>query len=257
LKNTTIESGFSSDTIVIKLNPPLVENDEQILLEPMPLKLKHYVKGVSIHYTTDGSDPDSIHAPLYNGNYSINKNTTVKARAFKKGWVSSDVAERIFYKTGFKIDSTYLLQPSSDAPYKTIPASILTDAQKGDFNYRNGKWIGFRGKSMQAMLNFDEPKNVSSITISNLVDIGGYIMPPQQIEIWAGNQPGRLRLIKKINPEQPVKPAAACMKGYELSFTTIQAKYFKVVLVPVAKLPAWHPGKGERGWVFVDELFFN
>jgi hypothetical protein len=27
--------------------------------------------------------------------------------------------------------------------------------------------------------------------------------------------------------------------------------------VPVSKLPAWHPGKGDKGWVFTDEVFVN
>jgi len=30
-----------------------------------------------------------------------------------------------------------------------------------------------------------------------------------------------------------------------------------VVVVPVGKLPAWHPGKGDKGWAFVDEIFLN
>ena len=267
LKNTRIETGFTGDTVIIKLNPPLVENEEQVVLQPVALKLKHYVKGVTIHYTTDGTEPDSLLSPIYKNDFMMDKNITVKAKAFKPGWISSDVTERTFYKAGYKIDSIRFVQPSPDLPYKTMNASILADAQKGDQNFRSGKWIGYRGIPMQALLYFDTVKNIASVTVSSLIDIGGYIMPPQQIELWAGNNPGHLHLIKKINPEQPVKEGAGYMKGYELNFKPMKEKYLKVVVVPVAKLPAWHKGKkdkgkgdkgkGDMGWVFVDEIFLN
>jgi hypothetical protein len=33
-------------------------------------------------------------------------------------------------------------------------------------------------------------------------------------------------------------------------------KYIEIEAFPVSVLPKWHPGKGEKGWVFVDEVFF-
>lgn len=257
LKNITIETGFTGDTIIIKLNPPLLENEEQVLVGPTPLKLKHFVQGVTIHYTTDGTEPDSIISPVYQSGFVLNKNSTVKAKAFKQGWVSSDIIERTFYKAGVTIDSIRLLQPAPDAPYTTFNATLLTDGEKGDQNFRSGKWIGYRGIPMQAVFYFDTLKTISSVTVSTLINISGYIMPPHQIEVWAGNELSHLRLIKKISPEQPVKPVPDFMKGYEVNFNPVKEKYLKVVVAPVNKLPAWHPGKGDRGWAFVDEFFFN
>lgn len=257
LKNTKIETGFAGDTIIIKLNPPMIENEEQIVLDPVALKLKHYVKGVSIRYTTDGTVPDSLTSPLYKGDFMVDKNMTVKTKAFKLGWISSDVTEKTFYKAGYKIDSIRFVQPSPDMPYKTMSATILADAQKGDQNFRSGKWIGYRGIPMQALIYFETPKEIASVTVSNLIDIGGFIMPPQQVEVWTGNDPGHLRLIKKINPEQPVKDGPGFLKGYELNFPKTKQKWMKVVVVPVPKLPAWHRGKGDKGWIFVDEIFLN
>ncbi len=257
LKNSRIETGFTGDTIIIKLNPPMVENEEQVLLEPTPLKLKHFVKGVTIRYTTDGTEPDSLQSPIFKGDFRLDKNLSVKAKAFKPGWISSDVTERTFFKAGYKIDSIRFLQPAPDPPYKSFNASLLADAQKGDLKFKSGKWIGYRGIPLQAMLYFDTVQTISSVTVSSLVDIGGFIMPPQQVEVWAGNDPVHLRLIKRITPEQPVKYSPGYMKGYELTFNPVKERYLKVVVVPLSKLPAWHGGKGDRGWAFVDEIFLN
>ncbi|WP_394767495.1 FN3 associated domain-containing protein [Ferruginibacter sp.] len=256
-KNTKIETGFTGDTIIIKLNKPLIENEEQVLLQPVALKLKHYVKGVTIRYTTDGTEPDSILSPVYKSDFMLDKNTTIKAKVFKPGWISSDVTEKTFYKAGYKIDSIRFVQPAADEPYKKMSAAVLADGQKGDQNFRSGKWIGFRGYPMQAILYFDTVRNISSVTISSLVDINGFIMPPQQLEVWAGKDLEHLHLLKKINPEQPVKEAPGYLKGYELNFAPVKEKYIKVVVTPVAKLPNWHKGKNDKGWIFVDEIFLN
>jgi uncharacterized membrane protein len=112
-KNTRIETGYKGDTVVLKLNEPMVENEEQIVVEPVSLKLKHYIKGVNIRYTTDGTEPDSIQSPIYKGDFVVDKNLTIKAKAFKAGWVSSDVTEKTFYRAGHKIDSIQFVAHSS------------------------------------------------------------------------------------------------------------------------------------------------
>ena len=257
LKNTAIQTGFNGDSIKMKLNAPIVENEEQVILKPIALKLKHYVKGVTIRYTTDGSEPDSLLSPLYNGNVIINNNMTVKSKAFMQGWLSSDVTERVFYKAGYTIDSIRLVQAAPDLPYKSVPAAVLADAQKGDFNFRSGKWIGFKGIPMQAILYFDTARSVSVVSISNMIDIGNFIMPPEQLEVWAGSDPNHLKLIKKINPAQPTTDALGYMKGYDLYFAAVTARCMKIVMVPVNKLPPWHRGKGQNGWAFIDEIFLN
>jgi hypothetical protein len=43
-------------------------------------------------------------------------------------------------------------------------ASMLTDAKKGDLNFRSGRWVGYRGIPLQAMIYFDTALSVSSIT---------------------------------------------------------------------------------------------
>lgn len=254
LKNTKIETGFNGDTVKIKLNLPIIENEQQVLSEPKLLKLKHYVKGVNLHYSINGKEPDSLFSPVYKGDFLINDTMTIKVKAFKPGWISSDVIEMSFYKASHKIDSIWALQPP-DPQYKSIGAPILTDGQKGDRNTRSGKWLGYRGYPLEAILLFNEPKSISSITISTLIDTRGYIMPPAFIEIWAGNTPEKLRLIKKVTPEQPIKDLPGFFKPFDLSFSPIKEKYFKVVVIPIMKLPRWHKGKGDRGWIFVDEIY--
>ena len=255
LKNTSIETGFTGDTIIIKLNPPTIENTELIVSKPVPLKLKHTVKGVNIYYTTDGTEPDSVKSPLYKGDVMIDTTITVKVKAFKPGWISSNVQERSFFKAGYKPDSAWLLQPTTPK-FASNGVATLTDAEKGDLQVRFAKWLGYQNNTLEAVFFYKEPPLISSVLVSSMVDIYSHVLPAQQVQIWAGNDLQHLRLLKKVVPEQPAKHQNKTLQSFHLRFTPMKATYYKLVMVP-AKVPAWLDKKRPQGWAFVDEVFFK
>ncbi|MEO8412627.1 MAG: FN3 associated domain-containing protein [Ginsengibacter sp.] len=256
LKTTDVETGFRGDTVVIKLNPPVIENEEQIITKPVLLQMKHYIKGVTIRYTNDGTEPDSIHSPIYQDNVMLDKKQTIKAKAFKPGWISSDVVQQIFYKEGVVPDSVQLVN-APDPQYKGQGALTLHDGITGSINFRDGKWLGYKAQPLEAFFYFDKEVSVSTVTISSVVDINSFLMPPQEIEIWGGNNKASLHLLKSLRPEQPSKVAPIYLTGYDVSFHRAEIKIIKVILKPVSKLPVWHKGKGDKGWIFTDEIFLN
>ena len=257
-KNPTIkiEMGYTNDTIMLKLTPPILENEQRIILSAMALHLKHYIKGVEIRYTTDGTDPDSIQSPLYNTNTTIENYTKIKARAFKKGWLKSDSIVAIFYKNTFKADSIQSLLPL-DSVYKGNGSKTLINGELGEMDFKSGKWLGFRTQRMEMLLAYKKEVKISGITLSALVDIGSFLMPPLYIEIWGGTDKNKLIKLGRITPEQPTKSVSAYQTGYDCKFTARNVNFIKVIAVPVPKLPIWHSARGQKGWVFVDEIFVN
>ena len=209
-----------------------------------------------MHYTFDGSEPDSVLSPLYKDFVAINKPGVLKVKAFLPGWISSEIVTRNFYKTGFVADSIRLVTNPAPA-YAGEGGKTIVDAEKGDLDYKSGKWLGFMDEELKAYLYFNKPVRVSNISFSTLVDIGSYIMPPQQLEVWGGTTLSDLVLLKKINPKQPVRLEPSHLTGVDCIFTPKEINILKIVAKPVSRLPAWHPGKGKKGWVFVDEIFIN
>ena len=53
--------------------------------------------------------PDSISSLIYKPGVMLDKKEIIKARAFKPGWIGSDVVEKRFYKAGVAPDSVQLL----------------------------------------------------------------------------------------------------------------------------------------------------
>jgi len=257
LKAVDFVTGFKDDTTVLKLTTPVLLNDEVFITEgAVPLKLKHYIQGAVIRYTTDGTEPDSIRSMVFKGNEKVSSNTMIRAKAYKPGWISSDILEAFFYKSTYSPDTVVYLK-APNVKYKDEEGKMLFDRQKGETNFQLGNWVAFRENRMECLLPFSTPVTLQSVTLSTLVDVNSYIMPPQQIEVWGGNDPQHLTLLGKMFPEQPNKLMPVFMKGFECKFTAATVKYIKLVATPVAKLPAWHPGKGDKGWIFVDELLLN
>ena len=253
------ETGFMNDSLVLKLNAPVLETEERIINgAPLSLKLKHYIKGVTIRYTTDGSNPDSINAARYKDSVVLDKKGVFKARAFKKGWLGSDSIVATFYKNTFRADSIRALTPL-DSVYKggKLGAKVLNNGEKGDFNFRSGRWLGFRRNRMEMLLHYPESITLSSVTLSTVVDMGGYIFPPTMIEVWGGENEKALVRLAHITPPQPDSLKPAYMWGYDCDFKPVHVKFLKVIATPVAKLPPWHPAKGQPGWIFTDEIFVN
>jgi hypothetical protein len=95
------------------------------------------------------------------------------------------------------------------------------------------------------------------VSVSALVDIPSYILPPQKIEVWGGKNKGKLVLLKTLQPDQPSGDKPGYLFGYNLQFDSTEVDCLKLVVIPVSKLPSWHRGKGEQGWIFIDEIFLN
>lgn len=241
---------------ILKLNPPILVNEEFVIKGNTAITLKHNLRNVKIHYTIDGTEPDSTTKTLYTKPLVANGATKLKAIATKEGWYASRKINYYFFKSTFTPDSVYLLN-LPNPKYAKGASKTLVDLKKGVADNQDTGWLGFRENSFSTIFEFKEAKSLKDITISYLKKIDSYIMPPTSIEIWAGNTKNDLKLIQKNVPIQPEKSESSEVIGLSLPLNNVKYKFVKVVANPVGKLPNWHPGKGQKGWVFIDEVLFN
>lgn len=276
-----LETGMRTDTMFLKINPPLLLTDAQVVVDtPIHLRLKHFVPGTVMRYTLDGSEPDSINSFLYDDKTFIDKQELMKARAFKKGWHGSDVVESRFYKATYKADTVILLKPA-DSNYRGKGGRTLNDFVKGNQNFGDGKWIAFRDNNMECMMVFSKPITPKNITVSALVNVGAQVFPPKDIKIFGGMDAKDLKPLYHLAPPQDTLPLSNYLIPYECKITTASIKYIKVVIEPIGKMPKQFlpekkvvdkkdktvadkkdkPAKpvkiNDHGWLFLDEIFVN
>ena len=245
-----------NDISLLALSKPILVN-EGILKKGDLLQLKHTMPGVAIRYSLDGSKPDSISSATYDTPITVSETVKLKALACKDGWYCSDLLEITCYVEGHAPAQVTLLKPA-DKQYPGEGASTLTNGLKGFTDVlKEPSWLGFRENAFEAGFNFgSNPPVISKIVLSYADNLGGYIFPPTDVEVWGGANAKEIKLIKSIKVEQPTAYRPQSMEALGISFESSSYPYYKVVAKPVSKLPLWHGGKGQKGWFFIDEIFF-
>lgn len=252
------EKGYiPTDTEMLKLTPPILQNEDFVLSKPTLISFKHPLKGVTIRYTTNGQQPDSLSSPVYQKPFTLNTYTVLKAKALKANWYASDMVEYVFFKGKYRPQSVELInQPNPQ--YMGEGGNTLINLKKGDANdFKNKAWLGYREKPFEALFTFDKPTPIKSVMLSLGRNLGGFIFPPTSVEIWAGTNKNTLQMIQKIIPIQPLKDEPVRIDPIETNLKAGNYSFIKIIARPITKLPNWHNGKGQPGWVFIDEVFFN
>lgn len=253
----SILTGFSDNgENVIKLSPPELKNNSSFFKKSVLLQLKHPIAGTEIRYTTDGSTPDSLKAKVYDGKAMLSGNATVKARAFKKGWLGSDEVSFNFYKSLHKPDSIKLLTAPNERYYGDHEQS-LTDEVLGTFDVLGGQWLGYLERDMEVYVSFNQPELLQSVGLNIMQNTGGGLFPPQSVEVWGGTDPKSMRKLSVLKPPVPGKDDPGKLGKIECRFKPQKLTCLKIVAKPLAKMPEWHGNKGKTAWLFVDELMLN
>jgi hypothetical protein len=253
------DTGYQPDlNEKLRLNSPILRNDNQVLKGDEAILLKHNLPGAVIRYTIDGKKPDSVNSPVYKTPVAISEYTVLKTKAYKDGWLSSNVGEHIFFRKGPTPSKAELLT-KPDTKYAGEGAMTLIDDRKGmpDF-YRESSWIGFREEPMEAYFFFDgQIPLVKKITLSYAKNIYALCMPPYEMEVWGGADTESLKLINKIKPDQPSEWVGTRIEGVTVSIPESAFACYKIVARPLSKLPEFRKEKKQKGWLMVDEIFFN
>lgn len=249
--------GDNMEDKVMKISDPSIMQDSSIFSGQVIVKLKHLLNGVTIKYTTDGSEPDSLKSKEYSKPLILSENTVLKIKAFKPGWISSDVVHRTFYKSGIQPDTIFLVT-DPHPKYRNNGAKTLVNFQLGENNISNGEWLAYKDYDMEFVVGFNQEKALKSAYLNGLVDIGAYIFPVRTIIAEGSNDGKNFENITKVDFPEGKESDQKGAVSFKCEFPEgTSYKYYKFTVFNLSKLPSWHPGKGKPAWIFIDELFLN
>jgi Leucine-rich repeat (LRR) protein/uncharacterized membrane protein len=252
-KINIIEGFIDTGADTLKLNPPQVRNLEMVFPNSLPLELYHPVKGVVIRYTMDGSEPDSIRSPVFDGNTILQQHTTIKAKAFKPGWHSSEVVAFDFLQNSFIPDSVRLLTKLNDV-HQAEGAETFFNRKLGSIGANNpawaNYWAGVRNNDMVLEARFDKTIALSAVGLHYMIEEATGIYPPAVVEFWGavGNEP--VRLLTKFSAPLPAKGDKPSLKLIQKNIPVQQVTYLKIIVRPYQK-------GNNRYLLLVDEMFLN
>ena len=212
------------------------------------------VDNCPVYYTLDGTDPTTA-SQLYTEPVKINTNCTFKAMAVRPTGNSRIVKEDIAFSksTSKKITA---LQPVNKQ-YEFAGISTLVDGLKGNRNYKTGRWIAFYKNDMEAVIDMQQPTEISSASISTCVEKGDWVFDARAFSV-AVSEDGKN--FKEITSEKYPAMKQDDKNGvfnHTLTFDPVTARYVKVTALAEHSIPAWHGGKGNPAFLFVDEISLN
>ncbi len=203
-----------------------------------------------IHYTLDGSEPNAA-SPKYEAPLRIKENVEIKAVAIRPTGYSRIFSEKIDFNKATAKPVTLRVTPSKGYDFNGGPE--LTDGLSGNDNYKTGRWLGFQGKDVDAVIDLKEPTEFSRVAFNTNVVKGDWIMGAAGITVKVSDDGQTFKEVAAKTIPSLGKDDKDGLYPQEITFTPVKARYVEVI-IKSDKLPAWHGGAGNPAFLFVDEI---
>lgn len=220
-----------------------------IYLDKQELKFSSTLDGATIRYTLTGKRPDSK-SPVYKTPIPLTKSTTVIAVASLGGSESSETVVNFTKIDGIK--SVIFNLPVSDK-YPGMGPYSLVDGVMGAADHRDRSWLGFQGGNLDVVIELSAERRIKKLVLDCYSKEDNWIFLPVNVEFYKSSDG------KDFTSVAQGKDKSAALKGdgvhqFSAEFPEVKAKYIRVIGTNVGVCPPGHPGKGEKAWLFVDEI---
>lgn len=207
-----------------------------------------------VYYTLDNSEPTTS-SILYKGTFHVRKDAELKAASVCDGKITRVQTRKFaFSKASFK-PVNLLTVPAAN--YSYAGAGMLTDGVCGEgLNFRSGFWIGYQNNDMEAVVDMEKLTSISSVSFNSLVVKKDYVFGVRKFTLEASKDGKVYFPVASSEYEIQKESDPDGIVAHSLNFKSVRARYFKIRLEPFI-IPDWHPGKGTRGFFFVDEIEMN
>ena len=204
-----------------------------------------------IRYTLDGTEP-TANSALYTGAIVLQKSAKIRAAAFRNGKRSSVTSQDISFNkaTACPVE---LLQPTHKN-YTYKGGATLTDGLLGDKGFGTGRWLGFSGNDLEAVIDLKQNTDVSSVSLNTCVDKGSWIFDARNIEVSVSADGKSFTKVASKSLPALEEQTPDNIYTYELTFPQTTTRYVKLTATSEHNIPEWHGGKGKPAFLFVDEI---
>ncbi len=246
------------DSVLAELSPPILENENTVISADEAISLTHPITGVMIKYTTDGSLPDSTKGMVYQQPFKINSAIDIQTIAFKDGWQPSEPITYNIFMKGNPPEKCRINTTPSDQ-YPGTGASTFTNGERAPItNLKDQNWIAFRAAPFSATFSYPTAKAIQKISFGYALHVPQYVFAPTWIKVYAGHSAENMSLQKQVNlpPFDLKNKDQVKLEAVHIPLEGKPFTHFRIEAQNLPVIPSWHPGKGEKGWLFIDEIFF-
>ena len=235
-----------------QLAPPLLKYRSAFFSGSTLLEIIFNQPGAEIRYTLNGNEPGENDL-LYSTPVTITKRTEVKVKTFGKEFRPSETVSVTFIKNGKPINNIQFSKPNE--LYANSKTDILHDNIGGIPGFNNGNWLGYDSDSVEIMIDLENKEAIKTVLIDFLQDENSWIFLPEQVLVYYYNNKQAPFIPAGKETFTHETPGVKQCNFHEISLgKKIKTAKLKLVLLPLKKIPDWHPGKGNHAWLFIDEI---
>ena len=209
------------------------------------------VDNADIYYTLDGTEPTKS-SQKYTEPLKINEACHIKAIAVRPSGNSKIVSEEILFNKA-SMKSITMLQPIN-RQYKYGGEITLVDGLRGGEGYKTGRWIAFYRNNMEAVIDLQQPTEISKAQIRTNVKKRDWVFGARSFSIEVSDDGTVYRKLAGEAYPELTQDAPDGIIIHELTFEPTTARYVKFIVEPESRIPEWHGGKGRPAFVFLDEI---
>lgn len=233
----------AQETIV--LAPPQTPSGKVFFEHSTCVRFELTQPGSIIRYALNGEEPNENSA-IYREPICVSGSAIIKAKSFLQGNTASETVLVKCIKASDAIKSISGTLPRE--PYNSNGLLGMMDKLAGGQSIQE-RWLGFQGDTITWKINFTKMQKLKKLHISLRQSQDAGIFYPVKMELMGLN--GKTLGLGFFNGNTGPSVDETRVFSFPLQ------KKLKGVIIRfqnLSSLPDWHPGRGNKPWLFADEI---
>ena len=130
----------------------------------------------------------------------------------------------------------------------------LIDGFRGSLNWRTGGWQGYQDTDFEAVVDLRDVRAITCIGSGYCQDARSWIWMPQWVEYSVSEDGKQYTCIAHVDNTVAQRDMQVQVWNCEVP-VNLNARFVKVYAKNIGTIPEWHPGNGNPGFIFIDEIW--
>ncbi len=215
------------------------------------VRLEAAVDNATLRFRLDGTEATAADTE-YDGPITILGGGQLRVGMFDGGRSISQVGLDLYHHQalGRFVD---LEHPYSQR-YPAAGPGALVDGILGTDHFTDGRWQGFEGEDLIAVIDLGRPVDVSTVRVRFLQNPNSWIWLPRVMEVHLSDDGRTFRPFVTADHTVDERASSPVIEELEARSASARARYIRIRARSMGVCPDWHPGAGGPAWIFADEI---
>ena len=187
----------------------------------------------------------------YEGPFTVHEPCTMEAYGQvggRRSFITRSAVHQIARDRDITLHARYSRQYTAGGP------EGLIDGFRGGLNWRTGGWQGYQDTDFEAVVDLRAVLPVSQVGAGFCQDARSWIWMPRWVEFSVSDDGEHFTPLARVDNTMDERDYDVRIWDCEVP-ADAQARYVKVFAKNIGTIPAWHPGAGSPGFIFIDEIW--